>query len=939
MPDWKPLIRARLLSLRLETAREHEIVEELAQHLDDNYRELRAAGTSHEDAMRMAVDEIDDRGLLARELRPLKQASVTPAAVPGAPARRLLPDLWQDVRYAVRTLGQSRGWTTVVVLLLALGIGANAAFFSATDALLITKLPVTDPDSLVRLRWAGPNAMTTEQTGYGYNHKTADGLDVRASFSYAMFQEFSHDAAGRADVIASAPFGNMAVMIDSQAELATTAAVSGNYFVVLGVGAIAGRLFVPDDDRAVAPAVAVISTRYWRARLGGSPSVIGRVIKVNDVPVTIVGVVAPSFTGSSRPMEDPTDVIVPLSVDLQIKASSARGGPSMLLEPTSWWLQLMARRHPSVTAPQLRDRLEGPFRATARADFDAYLKSVSDERRALIMSRPRTAVPHLLVDSGSRGIYDVDNGTLAMAAILDAVVLVMLLIICANVANLMLSRAIGRRKEIAVRLSLGATRFRLVRQLLTESLLLAALGSAAGMLVASWGVHLLPPPASSASVFNAHVLMFVLAATVVTSLVFGAVPALRATSLEVNAGLKESARGIAGSRSVLARTLLVVQVALSLVLLIGAGLFLRTFENLRRVDVGFDTQNLLLVRITPRLSGYDQARTNELYKTLIERFGAVTGVRGVAMTNPVLLAGAVNSTTVWVQGRNYASAEPGAETDCNRMVVSTEFFRVYGIPVVMGRGLTDRDNESAPRVAVVNETAARTLFQGNALGRHFGTTANHTGDIEVVGIVRDVKYSDLREPAPPTLYVPSLQAPRGAFAFALRTTVSPASIAPMIRAIVRDIDPNLPITRISTQADEVEKRLGSERLFAQSYALFGGIALLLASIGLFGLMSYTVARRTSEMGIRLALGAQQAEVLQMIMRESLRLVAAGVVCGIAVAMGAGRLVSTMLFGLPPHDAFTLVTAIGAMTIVSAVAAYLPARRASRVDPIVALRYE
>jgi predicted permease len=939
MPDWKPLIRARLLSVRLDAARENEIVEELSQHLDDAYRELRSGGASHAEAMRMAVEEIDDRGRLAREMRPLKQSSSTPRPQPGAPGQRLLIDLWQDVRYASRTLAQSRGSTAVVVLLLALGIGANVALFGATDATLIAKLPVRDPDSLARLRWAGPNAMTTEQTGYGYSRRTSDGLDVRASFSYAMFQEFTRDAAGRADFIASAPFGDTSLVIDGQAELATTAAVSGNYFEVLGVGAAAGRLIGPGDDAPVAPAVAVISARYWRARFGASASTLGRVIKVNDVPVTIVGVVSPSFTGSSRPIQDPTDVTIPLSLDLQIKASSARSGSSMLTEPTSWWLQVMTRLHPGVTAAQLQGRLEGPFRATARAHFDAYLKSASDERRAGILSRPRTAIPRLLIDPGSRGIYDVDDATLTIAAILDAVGAVMLLIICANVANLMLSRAIGRQKEIAVRLSLGATRFRLVRQLLTEALLMATVGAGAGMCLAYWGVHMLPQPASSADILTAHVLGFVLAATIVTTLVFGAVPALRATRVDVNTGLKETGRGVAGSRSVLARALLVVQVALSLVLLVGAGLFLRTLDNLRRVDVGFDTRNLLLVSITPRLNGYDQARTNDVYRTLIERFGAVSGVRDVAMTNPVLMSGTVNSTTVWVQGRTYAGAEPGADTDCNRMVVSPEFFRVYGIPIVRGRGLTARDDQSAPRVAVVNETAARTLFQGTAIGRRFGNSFNHTSDIEVVGVVRDVKYSDVRESPPPTMYVSSLQAPRGAFAFALRTAVPPASVVPAIRAAVRDIDPNLPITRISTQADEVDKRLTSERLFAQSYALFGGVALLLASIGLFGLMSYTVARRTAEMGIRLALGAQRAEVLRMILRESLRLVAIGIACGGAVAVAAGRLIKTRLYGLPPHDVATLAIAIGVMTIVSALAAYLPARRASRVDPIVALRYE
>jgi predicted permease len=375
---------------------------------------------------------------------------------------------------------------------------------------------------------------------------------------------------------------------------------------------------------------------------------------------------------------------------------------------------------------------------------------------------------------------------------------------------------------------------------------------------------------------------------------------------------------------------------------VGAGLFLRTVANLRHVDVGFDPENLLLVRVMPQATGYDLPRSLELYRTLTERLAALPGARGAALSQPALLSGSTSSTSIYVEGR---PAPPPGRGDAgrpsiNRLVISPGFFDVYGLPVIRGRGLTPRDDASAPRVTVINETAARQYFPNeDPIGKRFGSRPDHTKDIEIVGIVRDAKYSDLREAAPPTMYDTYMQSPRAVATIAVRTDGAPAALAGAVRNTIHEIDPDLPIAAISTEREQIEKRVAQEKLFAQAYSLFGGIALFLASIGLFGLMSYSVARRTPEMGIRMALGAPRGRVLALIMRESMQLVAIGIMAGLAVAVAAGRLVGTLLFGLAPSDVPTMVTAVVVMAAVAATAAYLPARRAAQVDPNVALRIE
>jgi predicted permease len=847
----------------------------------------------------------------------------------------------KDLQHAIRMLLGARGWTAVVVISLALGIGANTALFSAINALLLTKIPVTDPDTLVRFRYVGRNDMVTNSSGYGFLKKADNGQDVRASFSYPMFRQFVADNRTMTDLFACAPFGRVNVVVDGQAEIANGFISTGNYYQLLGVKARLGRTILPDDDRPSAPPVAVISSKYWHARFGSDPAVLGKAVRINNVPVTIVGVISPDFTGVQQPVGEPPDVSLPLAHDQQLNTGFVPSGGPRLAQPTYWWLQVMGRRKPGSTPAQVQANLESVFQHTARAGLDAYLKSQSEKERAASYNRTRTEVPRLRVEPGDRGIYDVNTNDLRSMTILSVVVALVLLIVCANVANLLLSRATARQKEISVRLSLGATRARLIRQLLTESLLLASMGGALGVLVGYWGKQLLPGALTEMTALDWRILAFVLVITGATGIVFGIAPAIRATGLNVNAALKETGRSVVGSRSVLGRSLLIVQVAISLVLLVGAGLFLRTLSNLRHVDVGFNPQNLLLFRINPQLNRYDEARMFTLYRDLVDRIGAVPGVRAVAMSQPALLSGSVNSTGIFVQGRVYPPGRPTDATNgINRLVISPNFFEVMGIPIMMGRAFTDRDNQTAPKVAIINEAAARKYFPDeNPIGHHFGSNPEVSGEIEIVGILRDAKYESVRDAAPPTMYVPLQQNPRGFGVFEVRTAGPTASVMSGIREAVRQVDSTLPIMDVSTQIEQVEKRFAQEKVFAQAYTLFGALALVVASVGLFGLMSYSVSRRTNEIGIRMALGAQRADVLRLVMRESMILVVIGVVAGLAVAVAASQFVTTLLFGLAPTDPRTMFVAVGVMVLVSAVAGYLPARRASNVDPMVALRYE
>ena len=752
-----------------------------------------------------------------------------------------------------------------------------------------------------------------------------------------MFQDFRSANQTMTDLAATRP-GGVTLTIDGRAETARTLMATGNYHAMLGVTPRIGRTLTAEDDNPASPAVAVLAEGYWRSRFSADPGIIGKVFRINNLPVTIVGVTAEPFSGTQRVSALPPSLTMPLRLDDQISGDAPR-----LSDATAWWVQVTGRLKPGITLEQVHGNLSPIFQRQARAGMDAFLASASEEVRNRSDNQGRTAIPHLLVESANRGTYDNDERQVRALTLIGAVVALVLLLVCANVANLLLSRTASRQREISVRFSMGATRGRLIRQLLTESLLLAGAGGALGLMLARWGQSLLPEPLGTAEAADWRIFAFTASATVLAGIVFGIAPALRATKIDVGVALKENSRSVAGSSTILSRALLVAQVSISVVLLVGAGLFLSTLSNLRNVDVGFDPQNLLFIRVDAEGAGITDERRFQFLAEGMSRLQTVPGVRSSTVSRPTLLSGNTSSTRMFVQGRAYPggrAASASERDDINYVVVAPSYFATIGIPLVAGRGFADSDNKRGPDVAIINETAARKFFPNeNPVGRRVGRSPEDSGKMEIVGVLRDVRYNSLREPAPPTLYLPYLQTDPEDLVFTVRTAADPASVMRTVRETMSAVDPGIPIVTIETQVSQIERRYAQEQVLAQAYVLFGAIALFVAAIGLFGLMSYNVSRRTREIGIRMAMGAQREAVLGLVLRESMLLVAAGIAIGIAVALGAGKLVASQLFGLEATDGATMVLAIVVMTMVSAAAGYLPARRATRVDPMVALRYE
>jgi predicted permease len=833
-----------------------------------------------------------------------------------------------DLKHAVRMLMHSRGWTLVVLLSLAIGIGATTALFTAVNGMLLQTVAVPEPDTLVRLGSSGENHMRRSSNDYGFS-EPHEGRPVRPTFSFAGYQALRDANQTMTGVAAFAPLDAVNVIVNGRADIASAHAVSGNFFSTVRVPLAAGRPIADEDDQPGAEAVAVISDAFWMRRFGSNPAVIGQSFRMNNVPVTIVGITAPHYAGVLRLGATAPDITLPLAADGRVNVSQAR----RYQEPTTWWLIAIGRLKPGLTHAQVAGNLNGPFQAAARAGMDAYLDALTPEQRSLSINQRRgTSVPEIVARSAAQGVYDADLNSRRSAAVVGVVVTILLLIVCANVANLLLSRGSARHREISVRLSMGAPRPRLIRQLLTESLLLSSAGGALGILVAYWSKSLLPFGQNAP--IDMRVIAFVIGITALTGILFGLVPAIRTTGVELASAMKESGRSVTGGRTWLSKGLLVVQVALSIVLLIGAGLFLRTLHNLRGVDVGFDANNLLMFRINPQANQYTPERTPVLYERIKSELGAVPGVRSVAYTRQTLLSGGTSTTGLHIQGT------PG-QHDIHVMSVSPEFFATLGIRLLAGRGFADHDAANPQGVVMINEAAARKFFDGaNPVGRRTGSTAEGAaaGEHEIIGLVSDTKYSSLREPAPPTLY--RLHARNTTSAYVVvRTEADPSAMVEPVRVAMQTIDPELPLVNVTTQTDQIEARVAQERLFALAYTLFGGLALLLACIGLFGLMSYNVSRRTSEIGIRMALGAQRNGVVGMILRESMILVAIGAAIGLAAAVAGGRFVESVMFGLSTTDVWTIGSVIAVTALVSLAAGYLPARRAARVDPMEALRYE
>lgn len=850
-----------------------------------------------------------------------------------------MASLFRDLRLAVRVLLRTKGWTAVVLVSLALGIGANTALFTAVNGLLLQTLQAREPERLVKFNWSGQNDMVRSSSDYGYSGVVGT-RSIRSTFSFAIFEEFKKANSTLADLAAGSPMGSLNVILNGDAQLATGYQASGSYFRVLGVPAALGRVFSEADDTPGASPVAVISYPYWQKRFAGDASVVNRTISVGGQMVTIVGVTPKGFFGHQRLGNDPPDITVPLAFDAVFSPPQPLPNQQVAIprmkQPTYWWLQMIGRLKPDASIEQVSANFTPVFQNTAKAGMAAFQSSLTAEEKGLTTNRQRgDAVPQLLVKSAAHGYYELDPQAKRSAGFLSVVVIIVLLIVCANVANLLLSRATSRHRELAVRLSMGATRGRLVRQLLTESLLLSCLGGLLGVLVGYWSRGLLP--FGRTAPLDWRVFGFVAGVSMLTGVIFGLLPALRSTRVELADAMKENSRSVIASRTILSRGLLVLQVAMSLVLLIGAGLFLRTLDNLKNVDVGFDSKNLLMFNVNPSLNRYDVERSAAVFRQVLDRMSAIPGVTSAALTRTTLLSGSVSSSSMWKQGQ---TSQTATVEEMYMMDVSPTFFATMGIPVQFGRVFNEHDHAKAPKVAILNEAAARKLSpDGNVVGTRIGGSFERSSEFEIIGIVRDAKYESVRDPGPPTMYRSVWQGTSRSQNVVLKTAGDPMAMTETVRAAMREVDPTLPIQRFTTQTDQISNRFAQERLFATAYTAFGGLALVLACIGLFGLMSYNVARRTNEIGIRMALGAQRSTVVKMVMKESLLLVGIGVAIGLGASLWAGRFVQAVLYGLSATDAMTMGGAVLLILAVSALAGYLPARRASKVDPMVALHQQ
>lgn len=861
--------------------------------------------------------------------------------------------LIQNCKYGVRMLLKAPVLTFSAILILGIGIGANTALFTVMNALLIEQLPVEDPDRLVLFEASAP-----EDFDYGSTSgstKAENGRLRLTAFTYQSFTRFRENAEGLADVFAFSPI-TLNVNADGRSEVVDGQVASGNYYTGLRLHAIVGRTITDDDDTPSAPPVAVISHRYWRQRFGGSPNVIGKQLTINKTAFTVIGVTPANFTGTGE-VGSAQDITIPLGWEPKIQSDPKQ---SQIYGPGTWWLRIMARLGPGATIEQATAKLNIVFQQSVIEHRAARQIEAQTKGDTPIKALESQYYPVLNLKTGSRGQVDVREEYAPSLSLLLGGVIVVLLIVCISVANLQFSRRADQRREIATRLALGASRWRIVRQMLIESVVLSGIGGGLGIVFAIWIKDvLLRVEDWGGGDLNAlntkldwRVLSFTTLLSIATGVVCGVVPAWKSANTDTKILLNLSSGARVTSRSLLSRVLIITQIALSLALAIGAGLFFQTLYNLKRTETGFNAHNLLLVDISPESNGYKAEGLAQLYPDLVERFNTIPGVSAATISRIPLLANTRFGRSVYLHDALQATPDANGQIPASGSVyanyVYENFLDVMQIPLLQGRPLDRHDDSASSEVAIVSETFAKRFFPNeSAIGKRFTFKVKKPDSIEIVGIAKDTKYDMQRREIRPMVYLPWRQSMDQMFpaTIELRTSNEPYSIVTDVRRAVYDVDKNLPVSNIRTQEEQADKTLHVERLFARILGLFAVFALLLTAIGLYGVLAYSVKRRTNEIGLRMALGADRAAVLKMIIRQGILVTLVGLSLGLIISYGAEMYLektiklSSMLYGVKTHDLSTYIVVACAMFVVSLVACWFPARRATKIDPIKALRHE
>lgn len=908
--------------------KESELRDELQFHLEEEAEQRREEGLAEDEARWAARRELGNPALVEENTRAMWGWTT-------------VEQLAQDARYAFRTMAANRLFTLLAISSLALGIGANTAIFSFMDSILLRSLPVSDPESLVVLNWHAKDTrqdfVMRDMSGTTYNDPkrgTTAGI-----FPFPAFELFR-----KQDSIFSVVFAHcqsfqvrkLNLSIKGQASLAGGWSVSGDYFRGLGVRPAAGRLIVPDDDRVGAPPVAVVSYGFSQSHFAGPANAAGRPVLIDDLPFTVVGVTPPEFFGVD-PAQAP-DVYLPLHANELLGAGHPFGfRPEAYLARNYYWIQVMGRLRPGVSRAQAQAMLAPVFQqwvaTTAENDPE------------------RSNLPALVINQGAGGLDSLRRQYSKPLYVLMTLVGLILALTCANLANLLLARAAARTSEIALRMSLGAGRLRIVRQLLTESVLLGALGGAMGVFFAVWGIRFLTrllangrPNFTLHANLNWHVLGAAAALSFLTSILFGLAPALTVTGVDVMPALKairaaQPRTGHRFRRVSLRRVLLVGQIAISLLMLVAAGLFVRTLSNLQSIELGFNRENLLLFQIDARKAGHKDPEIATFYSNLRDRFSAIPGVHNATLERHSIVAGE-DGLPIGVPG--------SPPNPANRfLTIGPAFFATMQIPILAGRDFEERDRRGSPAVAVINQVFARANFgDRDPLGQHLilregGNEGAVARDMEIVGVSRNARYGGLTRTIPPVVYMPYDQGyPQpNEMVYALRTSGDPLRYVNSVREIVRRADPRVPVSEIRTQAADIDRTINQEIVFAELCSGFAILALVIACVGLYGTVSYNVARRTGEIGIRMALGAQRGMVVRMVLAEVSVLVAVGLAIGMSTALAASKFVESLLYGMKPNDPLALTLAVTTLLGAALLAGYVPARKASRIDPMAALRHE